>query len=634
MAAVLSLSFLFLAIGQSAIGPVPTEAAKLAEWLLEDPGTARIWQALDSLAGASIEPAVRRILLEHLVERVSPADFERRLGASPESAPRVLSFLGEALASSDQARVVRIQDFIARSALSRSQDLARRGPPWGRESCEALLSLQFVDVERFISDEVFRARVLPILPKAIDPGIPGELKDLLLYSLNNVPGIDFTASERIESSWGAIHRRSLEREVPYDEVGATSFDDIRRSIEASIYSLPSRFFTASEIIPFLEAVRALAPQRTLLALVDMPVREEIQRHIQSPRIHFIETYGRNYSPWPRDPFLFLHRNDGGLLVLLRPKPRLQRGRDEDELMGLELVQGLPASLDEAWGNPRVARSPVTFHNGQVLVTPDHIWVSLHSLEPRVLELLGRDRLPLDAMSTRAGLAGYLDAAREAAAELRALYGRELGFVHPLPGRGQGEDLAASLRRIGGGAGFDLDSVLTLLQGPEEGLEALVGRVEAGRRLLESAPERDLEAFGSGFGLKTRGALLRKELDDAQRVPRALALDEFLDLVAQELDRKGLTVHRIPLFFVPTRLLSEPSESGSGDFLITWNNVVLEERDGRRAEGFASLLPYGDERAREIFNEAGYTLDLLPPLVSSVIRNGGYRCASQHVRAAE
>ena len=37
------------------------------------------------------------------------------------------------------------------------------------------------------------------------------------------------------------------------------------------------------------------------------------------------------------------------------------------------------------------------------------------------------------------------------------------------------------------------------------------------------------------------------------------------------------------------------------------------------------------KAREIFALAGYDLVLLPPLVNSVIRNGGYRCASQHLR---
>ena len=52
----------------------------------------------------------------------------------------------------------------------------------------------------------------------------------------------------------------------------------------------------------------------------------------------------------------------------------------------------------------------------------------------------------------------------------------------------------------------------------------------------------------------------------------------------------------------------------------------------RAEGFASLIPAGDAAAREIFGSLGIRLDLFPPLVRSVILNGGYRCASNHLRS--
>lgn len=44
-----------------------------------------------------------------------------------------------------------------------------------------------------------------------------------------------------------------------------------------------------------------------------------------------------------------------------------------------------------------------------------------------------------------------------------------------------------------------------------------------------------------------------------------------------------------------------------DFLITWNNVVLETVEGaRRAEGFASGLATGDRQAAAAFTRAGYT----------------------------
>jgi hypothetical protein len=50
--------------------------------------------------------------------------------------------------------------------------------------------------------------------------------------------------------------------------------------------------------------------------------------------------------------------------------------------------------------------------------------------------------------------------------------------------------------------------------------------------------------------------------------------------------------------------------------------------------FASGIPAGDERARAAYRDAGAELVLLPPLVRSVILNGGLRCASNQIRAAD
>jgi len=99
--------------------------------------------------------------------------------------------------------------------------------------------------------------------------------------------------------------------------------------------------------------------------------------------------------------------------------------------------------------------------------------------------------------------------------------------------------------------------------------------------------------------------------------------------------QGLAVERLPLLVVPTELLADREGVTHPRFLITWNNVVVETRGGRvRAEGFASLLPEADRRVAVVFRRAGAQLDLLPPLVRSVVLVGGYRCASSHVRAAE
>jgi hypothetical protein len=83
------------------------------------------------------------------------------------------------------------------------------------------------------------------------------------------------------------------------------------------------------------------------------------------------------------------------------------------------------------------------------------------------------------------------------------------------------------------------------------------------------------------------------------------------------------------------LLDDTAGLKHRDFWITWNNVVVEPRAGGgfRAEGFASLLAGADARVERVFAEVGIHLDMLPPLVHSVVLNGGYRCASNHLRAA-
>jgi len=90
----------------------------------------------------------------------------------------------------------------------------------------------------------------------------------------------------------------------------------------------------------------------------------------------------------------------------------------------------------------------------------------------------------------------------------------------------------------------------------------------------------------------------------------------------------MTVRRLPLLNIPASLLAQEGIPEGFEFLMTWNNVVIEKR---RAEGFASLLTAGDEIARKTFDAAGYKLNLFPPLVRSIVLGGGYRCASNHLR---
>jgi hypothetical protein len=503
-------------------------------------------------------------------------------------------------------------DLAARSRES-SRQLARQGT-WTLADVQALVTKQLVDPERFVSDEAFRARVLEALPRSLDPSAPPRLRDDLLFELNQVRGIDFAASEAIETGWGAAPRRALERKVPFPVAEADRlrfFDEAEDPLAASVYSLPSFFFSPEAAESFLAGVRRAAPDRPLIVLTDVPLRRRLEA--SGLKLRLLETYGRPYSPWPRDPFSLVRSPSGAVRVLVRPN--LQADREEDASLGPELIQNLPEDLDRAWGGAAWAEAPVSFHNGQVLLTRDAAWITIHTLEPHILSALKLDRVPIDIFSDAKGVERYVTAAEKAARELETLYGRPVRFVHPL----RSEASPTLMRRLGGGAGYDLDSIVTLLPGKK----ALVADAAAGRELLAKMTPEDWKSLRDGYDLQPKGEALAPSAD----------LGAFLDLVADHLRKEGMEVRRLPLLAVPVALLRNREGLTHDEFLITWNNVVAETpRGGRlRSEGFSSLIPAGDRLAREAFAAAGARLDLFPPLVRSVILNGGYRCASNHVR---
>jgi len=561
----------------------------------------------------------------------TPAQLSARLALEPSRTRDVLAPLGQALAAADPALVRQAGDYLVACARERSRALARSGD-WRREDVLALAALQLVDAERFVAEEGFRRRVLALLPRELDAAAPAGLRDALLAELNQVRGIDFGAAERIERAWGAVPRFSAERRVGFAAAEARFDADVEGRLAASIYSLPSFFFDAAAADAFLSAVRATDPGRTLVVLTDSPLRERLEPRARALHLHLLDTYGRPYSPWPRDPFSLVHTPAGGVRVLVRPN--VQPGREEDANLGPELVQNLPDALDRAWGRVTWTTAPVPFHNGQVLLARDAAWVTLHTLEPRILALLGTDRVPIETFSTAQGIDRYLAAADRAAGELASLYGRPVRFVHPLPRAGSGSvaERTALMRRLGGGAGYDLDSIVTLVPAKGGRLAALVADVGAGSDLLSRLQPADWSALRNGYGLEPDGHALETALVAAQRTPEMAALGEFLDLAAAHLAGEGMAVRRLPLLTVPVALLRNRDGFSHPAFLITWNNVVVEKRkDTVRAEGFSSLIPAGDALAREVFGSLGVHLDLFPPLVRSVILNGGYRCASNHLR---
>lgn len=571
---------------------------------------------------------------------LSPAELEARLWADPEAPARHLPVLAAALEAAGPELLARTQRRVAAVGRLRGQRLAAASD-WSDHAVGSLLDLLLLDRQRLRDDSDFLERVLPIVEEGMPRNAPRELETRLLVELNRTPGFDFFASERVEWAWSRVERRSAPRRVELADAGELGLGSAEAPIELSVYALDTALFEAEEVAGLLDAVRALRPHRSLLLITDPPMRGALEKRLRagldasSGGVRFADSWGRPYSPWPRDPVTFLRRGDGGLLALLRPDR--QRTREEDSLMGLEVIQALPEALDERLGRPLWAESPIPFHNGNILPTDEALWITLHTVEPHILERLGIDRVPVESFSEPAGVARYLAAARFAAAELGRLFGLPARFIHPLPetdaGPGVAAALASAMRRLGGGAGFDLDSLVTLLPAAEGGAAALVGDLDAGADLVAAANDAEVEELRATYDLSPPAPQLRAALAGGRRRARPAGLAPFLDLAATHLAAAGFAVHRIPLLLVPTPLLRHAGDYPDPDFVLGWNNVVTEVTGSqRRAEGFGSGLASGDRVARDLYAALGYRLELLPPLPESVRRNGGYRCASNHVRA--
>ncbi len=566
-----------------------------------------------------------------MIDRLSPGELDQLLRDNPQLKRGVMGALGAALAGADPSLVRRLGQYVSAMNAAACFRLQKSDAPWTTDDLGELAALMLVDAPRFARDPAFRNRVLEIMPEMLPPGISFKLRDRVLIEINKLPGVTFDLAEQIEWQWCSIQRPSRDREVAPGDSGAWRLAEGEGAIAASIYSLPRSFFDQAEAEAFLRAVREANPNRALLALSDLNQYGSFRDLCEELGVHLIETHGRDYTPWLRDPISFFRDPSDRLIILQRPNR--QERREEDYTIGREIIQGLPNRLDEALGKVRWGVAETAFHNGKILITPEAIWINLDSLEVRTLELMRLERVPVASFDAIAGVERFLGAAKEAIAELEALYRKPVRLVHDWPDRGALEKRRDFLFLLGGLAGYDLDSLVAILPGPTGKSVAYVGDLSLGSDLVEKLGIGELSFFGGRFGLTPAGEDLRRALRDGQRETRSQALARGLDAIAQHLDRQGLTTVRLPLLRISTRLLDRQARSGDADdFLITWTNVVVDFAGEKpRAEGFSSLLPRGDALALRAFREAGHELVLTPPLVGSVLLGGGYRCASKHVR---
>jgi hypothetical protein len=553
------------------------------------------------------QPEIAELFARDLIAQVPPAAFDAAVYSNPDLLPAVFRNLGTALLSRDAKLQAAVKAYA--TALVRAHT-ARIPRDFSADDLHMLVIYQVLDPLRYVEDEEYRRVVDTILPSSLSPSLPEGLRRAAVNELNRVAPISFETSEALTVSAGLVPHpsgsRFVSKSIQIDTAG-------NEPIEASIYSINSRFVKPDEAKRFIAAVRAAAPQRRIVVIGD----EAMKATLAAMHVDVIDNFNRPLTPWPRDPFSVARASDGSLVFVNRPNQ--QPNREEDASMIRVLLNGLPKSLDDRW-KARWTTGATSFHNGQILLTPKAIWISMHSVEFRALEILGVDHVPIETFDSSAGVARYIAAVERAATELSELYGRPVRFVHELPHTPQ------QIGALAGGAGFDLDSIVTLLPHADGSIEALIGDITLGAKLAGAAPANDWKELAKTYSLDASG---RESVQKFQNDSAAIGLQRFLDQCAKDLAASGMKVRRLPLLMVPSALLNGDDERPEMPyFLVTWNNVVLERN---RAEGFASGLVSGDRAARATFKSAGYDLALFPPLTRSVVLNGGYRCASNEVR---
>jgi len=549
-----------------------------------------------------------------LIAHVPPQELDAIASSNPEVVPSVFRNLGSALLSHDGALQAAVKAYATALVHARAARIAHNV---SSTNVQMLVVFQVLDPLRYAGDEEYRRVVDTILPASLSPSLPEGLRRAAINELNRVAPISFDTAEALTVSAGLVTRPSRSRFVDAGSAGARILTNGSEGIEASIFSINSRFVKPAEARRFLSAVRSAAPERRIVVIGDDAMRSALANDLSALRIDFIDNFNRPLTPWPRDPFSIAHTPDGRVVFVNRPNQ--QRNREEDATMVRVLLDGLPKSLDERW-KARWTTGATSFHNGQVLLTPNAAWISIHSVEFRATEILGIDHVPVEEFGSAEGVARYTGAVQRAAKELAELYGRPVRFIHELPRTSE------QIATLGGGAGFDLDSIVTLLPHGDGSTEALVGDLSLGGKLGADALSSEWREMEKTYALHG-GA--RDAVINFQHDPAATGLQRFLDRIARDLAASGVKVRRLPLLMVPSPLLTNDDERPETPyFLVTWNNVVLERS---RAEGFASGLASGDRAARSAFKAAGYDLTLFPPLPRSVVLNGGYRCASNEVR---
>lgn len=377
---------------------------------------------------------------------------------------------------------------------------------------------------------------------------------------------------------------------PLERSAEALLPDVGGPIRLAATSLNSARRSALRNAPLMNRIaNVLHETIELLVLVDDRDAFTVTRDPWPGRLRFVEVDPeRTITVWPQDPFVVLAGEDEP--VLLQPA-RFERGGDDRMAQALANARG--------W---ELRRSELLFEGGNLVSDERRIYIGAETIRRNAIER-GESDLGI-------------------AARFEAELGREIWVVGPLPQPVGHLDLV--LTPLGDGA--------VLLADPEWGADLAEGADPAHVREFERESERQffghpwIEALEQPDGKEVRSPEIVGTTASVVDQSRTLASD--FAQIARELETRGLRVERIP-FLGPKRAAPNdgPGRRGPGYPVLSYNNVLLEERGGSRIVYLPLYgLPELDEAAANVWRELGYTPRPISGLATTAMYGGSLRCA--------
>lgn len=372
--------------------------------------------------------------------------------------------------------------------------------------------------------------------------------------------------------------------------------DVGPPIERVVVAVNSARRSALRNAPLVAGIVNGLPARTkVIILANDPEAFVVLSNPWPERIRFVTLpYANPLTIWTQDPFLVLQDEDG-VVTLLASR---EFGRADDRLMA--------AALAEEAGY-RIRTSELHFEGGNIVADRESVFIGANTIRHNAAELEISEL--------------------EVAVQFEQELGRRVVVIGPVPQPVAHIDMV--LTPIGSGE--------VVLADPAEGARIVAAALAADPASVAEF-ERNCETrfFGdpaiTELAGKDRRTISPPQLDgraaEMAQVSRSIA--PVFDGIAAALVRYGYRVHRVPFLFggpESTGVAAGEDSMRAGFPMLTYNNVLLEEEDGRRT---VYLPRYGwqamDDAARAAWEALGFATRQIDGLETSAMYGGALRCA--------